>query len=142
MEANNYNYRFDDARLKLIVVMGFQDSGKTTCLKGRSTPLPQLNGLCKRLSGGTDAPIGGNEHCREAICSINGKTVSVYFGLDGDSEDIVYQNIENIGNKSPNPYDVAIITLQRRAVDASLSVGTVWQKWIDKSIHKYLRRYL
>jgi hypothetical protein len=121
--------------LKLIVVMGFPSSGKTTCLKGR-TVSPLLQGLCNILSGGTDVPVGTKENCREALCMVNGKTVNVYFGADGDSEDIVYENIENIG-KSPLPYDVAIITLQRRPVDANLTVGTVWQKWIDRSIQNY-----
>ncbi len=121
--------------LKLIVVMGFPSSGKTTCLKGR-TVSPLLQGLCNILSGGTDVPVGTKENCREALCMVNGKTVNVYFGADGDSEDIVYENIENIG-KSPLPYDVAIITLQRSPVDANLSVGTKWQKWIDDSIRDY-----
>ncbi len=135
--AEDYDAQYDGAHLKLIVVMGFPHSGKTTSLGGRFDPPPQLIGLSQQLSGGADVPVGGNEHCREATCQINGKMVDVYFGLDGDSEEIIYQNIKNIGDKSPKPYDVAIITLQRRTVDTSLSVGTVWQKWIDRSIQKY-----
>ena len=121
--------------LKLIVLMGFPDSGKTTCLNGRADQ-PSLQGLCSILSGETDVPANTNERCREAFCTINGKKVNVYFGLDGDSEGFVYENITNIGQSS-TPYDVAIITLQRRLVDANLAAGTVWQKWIDRSIRNY-----
>ena len=121
--------------LKLIVVMGFPNSGKTTCLGGRSGSSP-LQGLCNILSGGTDVPVGVNRQCREAVCTINGKAVHMYFGLDGDNESVIYENIENIG-QAQVPYDVAIITLQRRPVDANLVVGTVWQKWIDRSIQNY-----
>ena len=121
--------------LKLVIVMGFPSSGKTTCLGGRSGSSP-LQGLCNILSGGTDVMVGLNPQCREAVCTINGKSVRIYFGLDGDDESVVYENIKNIG-KAVIPYDVAIITLQRRPVDANLTVGTVWQKWIDRSIQNY-----
>ena len=121
--------------LKLIVLMGFPNSGKTTCLGGRSGSSP-LQGLCNILSGGTDVAVGTNRQCREAVCTINGKAVRMYFGLDGDNESVIYKNIENIG-QAQVPYDVAIITLQRRPVDANLVVGTVWQKWIDRSIQNY-----
>lgn len=124
--------------LKLIVVMGFPNSGKTTCLGGRSGTSP-FQGLCNMLSGGTDVAVGSNPQCREAACTINGKSIRIYFGLDGDDESVVYKNIENIG-RSANPYDVAIITLQRRPVDANLTVGTVWQKWIDRSIQNYNKK--
>jgi len=87
----------DVRRLNLIVVMGFQNSGKTTCLKGRSDS-SSLLGLCNILSGGTDMAVGANQHCRAASCTVNGKSVHVYFGLDGDDERAVYENIENIGN--------------------------------------------
>ena len=127
-------------RLKLIILMDFPDSGKTTCLGGRADP-PVLQGLCSILSGGKDVPVNNKEHCREAECKINGKKVNVYFGLDGDSEEYVYENIYNIG-QSGKPYDVAIITLQRRPVDANLAVGTVWQKWIDRSMQNYNAKHL
>ena len=121
--------------LKLIVLMGFPNSGKTTCLGGRSGSSP-LQGLCNILSGGTDVAVGTNRQCREAVCTINGKAVRMYFGLDGDNESVIYKTIENIG-QAQVPYDVALITLQRRPVDANLVVGTVWQKWIDRSIQNY-----
>jgi len=121
--------------LKLVVVMGFPNSGKTTCLGGRSAPSP-LQGLCNSLSGGTDIAVGTNSQCREAVCTINGKSIRVYFGLEGDDESVVYENVENIG-QAQIPYDLAIITLQRRPVDANLVAGTVWQKWIDRSIQNY-----
>ena len=138
MLPTNYNAEYEQQPLKLIVVMGFQDSGKTTCLDGRTTPLPLFAGLCRRLTGGLGVAIGGNEHCREAVCTINGKTVHMYFGSEGDSESIVYENIKNIGDGSSKPYDVVIITLQRKSVNQYMSVGTLWQKWIDKSIQDYL----
>lgn len=121
--------------LKLIVLMGFPDSGKTTCLGGRGGSSP-FRGLCNILSGGMDVAVASNPQCRESVCTINGKSIHVYFGLDGDDEGRVYENIKNIGQSS-NPYDVAIITLQRRPVDATLTTGTVWQKWVDHSIQNY-----
>ena len=124
--------------LKLIVVMGFPHSGKTTCLGGRSGSSP-LQGLCNILSGGTDVAVGSNPQCREAVCTINGKSIRVYFGLDGDDESVVYENIENIG-QAQIPYDVAIITLQRKPANVNLTVGTVWQKWIDRSIQNYNKK--
>ena len=139
MLPTNYNAEYEPPPLKLIVVMGFQDSGKTTCLGGRTDP-PPLRGLCSILSGGTDTAVTGDDCCREATCAINGKAVDVYFGLDGDSKGIIHKHISNIGNRTiPRPYDVAIITLQRKSVNRYLSVGTAWQKWIDESIQKYLK---
>ena len=132
--SNNVN-AVNQLPLRLIVVMGFPNSGKTTCLGGRDGSSP-LQGLCNIISGGTAVAVGSNPRCREAVRTINGKTIRVYFGLDGDDESVVYENIENIG-QAKIPYDVAIITLQRKPVDVNLTVGTVWQKWIDRSIRNY-----
>ena len=111
--------------LKLIIVMGFPNSGKTTL----------INALYQDFTGRTDWIVnddGRYEKWRDAIYTINSKHVNIYFGLDGDDEDCVYGNIERIARKK---YDIAIIPLSRSTLHyPTQAIRYVWEKWIDRSI--------
>ena len=111
--------------LKLIIVLGFPNSGKTTL----------INSLYQDLTGKTDWIVrddGSHERWRDAICTINSKNVNLYFGLDGDDEDCVFGNIKRIALKK---YNVAIIPLSRSVLYyPTQTIHYMWEKWIDKSI--------
>ena len=109
-------------RLKLIVVIGFQDSGKTTLISKLYTDLT-----------GKKYDVNDPVRLRNEYCIMNSKRVKVHFGLDGDSEDCVMGNIVNIARAD---CDVAIVALSRSTLHyPSLTVLYIWQKWIDRSIH-------
>lgn len=112
--------------LKLIIVLGFPNSGKTTL----------INSLYQDLTGKTDWIVrddGSHEKWRDAICTINSKNVNLYFGLDGDDTRCVYGNIKRIAQKE---YDAAIIPLSRSILHyPTQAIRYMWEKWIDRCIH-------
>lgn len=116
----------ENSLLKLIIVLGFPNSGKTTL----------INSLYKGLTGKTDWIVkadGSHEKWRDEICTINSKSVNVYFGLDGDDEGCVYGNIKRIALKK---YNVAIIPLSRSVLYyPTQTIHYVWEKWIDRCIY-------
>jgi hypothetical protein len=103
---------------KLIVVIGFQNSGKSTL----------MSNLYTRLSGKTCDP---DTRFETVTCPL-GKNpcANVYLGFDGDDYACVSENLERI---QKGQYDVGEITLRRASYYPGYT-GKGWQKWIDKWI--------
>lgn len=111
-------------RLKLIVVVGYEDTGKTKLIKSL------YNRLCWR-SGGTLA--GEYAYWCEAIVSA-GRHVNIFFGENGDDWNCVAENLYEIAKRNLSdeaPFDFAIIPLRR--VDSGRQSGS-WAKWLESSI--------
>lgn len=103
---------------KLIVVVGFPNSGKSTL----------LSNLYARFSGKT---CSSTENYKTVTCPL-GKNpcANVYLGFDGDDYECVRENLERI---QKGKYDVAIIALTRACYYPGCT-GKRWQKWIDEWI--------
>lgn len=113
--------------LKLIIVIGFPNSGKTTLIES----------LCTYYAGTSYKCLDTKGKCREATCMVKGHPAKIYFGLDGDGYNYVFENMKYaaVGN-----YDYAILPLSRSVLQyATFSVSYIWQKWIDYSISDLAR---
>ena len=122
MACNKDCCHIERPRLKLIIVIGFQNSGKTML----------IDDLCAHYAGMAYKCLDSEGRCREAECKVNGHLAKMYFGLDGDGYNYVFENMKYVavGN-----YDYAIIPLSRSILQyTSLSVSYIWQKWIDYSV--------
>lgn len=103
---------------KLIVLMGFPNSGKSTVMAN----------LYARLSGKT---CSATTKFKTVTCPLGkNPNANVYLGFDGDDYACVSENLDRI--RSGN-YDVAVITLSR-ACYYPRCTGKGWQKWIDEWI--------
>ncbi len=108
--------------LKLVIVLGFPNSGKTSLIQN----------LYQNMTGQTNWPPKGLPQWQSARCAINAKLVNVYYGSDGDDYGCVFDNMQRIATGG---YDVAIIALSRSLFQYPHGpIHYMWEKWIDKSI--------
>lgn len=102
-------------QFRLIVLVGFPDSGKTTVLQN----------LYQHLSGSRSPSLKRSEMVTTGLPW--NASARILIGFDGDDYDSVAENFEEIKNKKP---DCAVIALSRAPYVAG-STRYVWQKWID-----------
>lgn len=107
------------AKFKLIVIVGFSNSGKSTL----------MSNLYTRLSGKVCAP--NTKHVVVTCPLGQNHNANVYLGFDGDDRLWIDDNLDRIRN---GQYDVAIITLSRANYTLT-NTGKGWQKWIDDWLH-------
>ena len=104
------------AKFKLIVVVGFSSSGKSTL----------MSNLYTHLSSGK--VCAQNTKHEIVMCPLGqNPNANVYLGFDGDDRSCIDDNLDRIRN---GQYDVAIITLSRASYTVT-NTGKGWQKWID-----------
>ena len=108
--------RSDMAKFKLIVLVGFGNSGKSTLMSNLYTRLSSGKGCAQNTKHEiVMCPLGQNPNA------------NVYLGFDGDDRSCIDDNLDRIRN---GQYDVAIITLSRASYTVT-NTGKGWQKWID-----------
>ena len=109
------------AKFKLIVLVGFGNSGKSTLMSNLYTRLSSGKGCAQNTKHEiVMCPLGQNPNA------------NVYLGFDGDDRSCIDDNLDRIRN---GQYDVAIITLSRASYTLT-NTGKGWQKWIDDWLHK------
>ena len=115
-------------RLKLIVVMGYANTGKSTVIRR------VFSRLCCQFGG-----FGWKQESYWGHVNIgHGKTSLLYCGEDGDDWNCVVHNLYDIaqrnygGDCSGAPYDYAIIGLRR--VDFGWQSRS-WMRWIGAAIN-------
>lgn len=112
-------------RLKLIVVMGYANTGKSTVIRR------VFSRLCCRFGG-----FGWKQESYWGHINIgHGKTLLLYCGEDGDDWNSVVHNLYDIAKRNyvedKDAYEYAIIGLRR--VDYG-SQSRVWLKWIGDAV--------
>ena len=123
-EVDRDDMAYSGRRLKLVVVVGYENTGKTTLIRS----------LYKRLcwrSGGMLA--GGCAYWCEAIIGV-GRRVNIFFGENGDDWNCVARNLYEIAKRNSSndvPFDFAIITLRR--VDFGPQSRS-WAKWLRRVV--------
>lgn len=121
-------------RLKVIVIVGYQNTGKTTLVQRL------FKRLCYRFVG--HGPMGKNDK-GEDVYSLywgdchgsSGKIARGFFGEDGDDEDCVYENLYEVAKANyvteSDRFDFAIIPLRRIDHD---NQSRSWLHWIPNVV--------
>lgn len=112
-------------RLKLIVVMGYANTGKSTVIRR------VFSRLCCQFGG-----YGRKQESYWGHVNIgHGKTALLYCGEDGDDWSCVVHNLYDIAKRNQGgevPYDYAIIGLRR--VDFGWQSRS-WMRWIGAAVN-------
>lgn len=122
-------------RLKVIVVVGYRDTGKTTMIQRL------FKRLCFRSVGhGAVTKVNGEDvvssYWGDCHCG-NGKVSMGFFGENGDDEDCVYANLYEVAKanyaKESGCFDFVVIPLRR--VDQGGQCRS-WIHWVASAVER------